>query len=648
MIEGPPELVEQRFVNIVENEDGSRGLLRHTEFLNRISPDPSPDRAAAEWVIQRGGSVDLHVKGKTRRFVSSVDQLPEGPFVAAEFRMSGLGSMSDLQLREFAGICAGVKLPFGLHLQHTAVTDAGLQSVKDLPIAHLILDGTQVSDTGLTHLQELSALHALDLGGTRVTDLGVEKLAAMSGLDSLALSSTEISDRALEYLSALPNLRTLTIQSVKITNDGLRHLAGHRNLRTLLLNANQIGDEGVKHLAGLMDLGRLELQGTAVSDQSVAVLKQLTNLGELNLIDTAVTESGAAALHKALPGCRISYGNGKSPIVLEPSTGNDRKAAEWVLEQGGRVSIAYPDGTHGSLISDRSELPSEPFQLFEIQLSGLKSIPDEMPLRQLSRLIQVSFAGSRTTSKQIRQLADLPRLQVLGAGNAELDDDCIQHLNQFPLLTHLDVTVYSEDAIRRLAGLTQIRELGIDIAADLKGEPLDVMATMPNLEDVRISNGDLRWSEVAKLARIPKLRRLALDSRRSLAADPEGFQELSAFSNLKTLLLADMSFSDPALSQLPLLPEVEELAVLRCNLSDEGVRKLAEFPRLKALYLANTPTITDAAFAHLKALDALEELNVVSCNVTAEAVLSLSKALPKCRITYGPEANPVVIEPVAE
>ena len=64
-----------------------------------------------------------------------------------------------------------------LNLNHTKVTDAGLDHLKALSsLKVLFLVDTEVTDAGLEHLEGLARLERLYLGDTEVTVVAVQRL----------------------------------------------------------------------------------------------------------------------------------------------------------------------------------------------------------------------------------------------------------------------------------------------------------------------------------------------------------------------------------------------------------------------------------------------------------------------------------------
>ncbi|MCL2347881.1 MAG: hypothetical protein FWC50_06410, partial [Planctomycetaceae bacterium] len=96
-----------------------------------------------------------------------------------------------------------------------------------------------------------------------------------------------VADADWGYLKDLKQLQSLHLMTTQISDSGLENLKGLTKLKTLWLNGNQnITDAGLKSLAGLKDLEGLDLTGC-----------------------DKMTDKGVAELQKALPNCKISYGN---------------------------------------------------------------------------------------------------------------------------------------------------------------------------------------------------------------------------------------------------------------------------------------------------------------------------------------------------
>jgi Leucine-rich repeat (LRR) protein len=136
------------------------------------------------------------------------------------------------------------------------------------------LNGTQVTDAGLAHLQGLTALQELYLRGTQVTDAGLAHLRGLTGLLSLNLNDTQVTDAGLAHLQGLSGLGTLSLSGTQVTDAGLAHLQGLTGLQELSLRLTQVTDAGLEHLQGLTGLEILILNGTQVTDAGLGQFRQ--------------------------------------------------------------------------------------------------------------------------------------------------------------------------------------------------------------------------------------------------------------------------------------------------------------------------------------------------------------------------------------
>jgi Leucine-rich repeat (LRR) protein/predicted Ser/Thr protein kinase len=199
---------------------------------------PVTDRSAAEWVLARGGTVEVSgVSGKVR----AAGQLPPEPFTLTGVdlahrevgddlsRLRGLKGLKDLNLpvskatdRALVSL-GGLPVLTGLNVSGCAgVTDAALAHLKGLKnLAGLHLQRTGVTDAGLAHLPEFPALAVLSLDATAVTDEGLGHFKGCKSLVLLGLSETAVTDEGLKHLTALDQLIALGLTNSKVTADGV-------------------------------------------------------------------------------------------------------------------------------------------------------------------------------------------------------------------------------------------------------------------------------------------------------------------------------------------------------------------------------------------------------------------------------------------
>jgi len=175
-------------------------------------------------------------------------------------------------------------------------------------LRELYLMFTQVSDDGMLALASIPQLWTLSIGGQSrgvITNTGFSHLADLTALRLLHLSSADISDAGLTPLDQMPWLESLAIGDSRITDVGVTKLLKLRRLRELDLNDSDITGLTIGQLALLPMLRRLDLSGTKLSDERIPQLSTLGNLDELGVFRTQLTSKGVEALREALPDTRI-------------------------------------------------------------------------------------------------------------------------------------------------------------------------------------------------------------------------------------------------------------------------------------------------------------------------------------------------------
>jgi hypothetical protein len=170
-------------------------------------------------------------------------------------------------------------------------------------VAVVSLDHTKVTDGGLESIGALPHLQQLYLYDTRITDAGVERIKRLTQLRRLWLGNTQVTDVGLKHLTGLTKLIELSLLRARITDAGLEHLGGLTQLPNLYLDDTPITDAGLKHLERLFQLEKLYLDNTQITDAGLEHLKGLTRLRCLGLKGTKVTADGVKKLQQALPNC---------------------------------------------------------------------------------------------------------------------------------------------------------------------------------------------------------------------------------------------------------------------------------------------------------------------------------------------------------
>ena len=216
----------------------------------------------------------------------------------------GVRSISDAGLVHLKGL---VNLQW-LNLQGTSISDVGLAHLKGLTNLHgLYLASRDITNAGLAHLSGLTKLQWLDLESNgHITSEALAHLKDIP-LRGITLTVTQMDDTALAHLGEISTLEILTMWSDRITDAGVAHLQKLKSLQYLVLGA-QLGDEGLAHLAGLTELRFMAIHGSEISDAGMVHLARLTNLQVLGLDSTRISDEGVAHL-TGLTKLHTNYGS---------------------------------------------------------------------------------------------------------------------------------------------------------------------------------------------------------------------------------------------------------------------------------------------------------------------------------------------------
>lgn len=203
------------------------------------------------------------------------------------------------------------KTSVAVDLFQTKATDGDLETIRCFDLVALTLTGTQITDAGLRHLQDMQRLGDLGLHNTRVSDEGLARLSDLRSLESLNLGSTDVTDAGLKHLKSSLKLYLLSLENTRVTDSGLVPLSELPGLRTLILDRTSVTDQGVAHLGRLETLNDLRLGSTKISDAGLEHLADIPQLRTLVLSDTTITGAGLKHLPSSvktlwLPGTKLN------------------------------------------------------------------------------------------------------------------------------------------------------------------------------------------------------------------------------------------------------------------------------------------------------------------------------------------------------
>lgn len=258
----------------------------------------------------------------------------------------------------------------------------------------------------------------------------------------------------------------------------------------------------------------------------------------------------------------------------------DRKAAEWTLNMGGRVTLAGETRR----ISDIASLPAGDFEVKVLDWVGLNADPPD--LERLSGL---------------RKLEELHLAGPFWSRNADGGRDGSRDLKYLAGVSTLHTITFSYHFLDSL----RFRDTGL--------EEIKALAGMRELV--------LRQSAVTGKTIAPFVNLEALDVTLCPFND-EGLRNLAGMKRMKRLWLGDTTITDAAMESLAGMKDLEDLDLHGTGVTDAGLVHLKGLTKLRKLNLMGL-NITDASLALIASMAGLEELNLYRTKVSNEGLASL-------------------------
>ena len=98
-----------------------------------------------------------------------------------------------------------------------------------------------IGDRELRLIGRLGKVEYLDLQGTKVTDAGLSSLRGCTSLEFLWLANTSIGDLGARHLASIPSLVNLTLDDTQVGDDGLTALSELDGLVSLGVRNTRVG-----------------------------------------------------------------------------------------------------------------------------------------------------------------------------------------------------------------------------------------------------------------------------------------------------------------------------------------------------------------------------------------------------------------------
>lgn len=199
-------------------------------------------------------------------------------------------------------------------LMDDEISDASLVYLERLPLTTLNLSGNPISDSGLAHIARISSLtFGLSLQHTKITAAGLTSLMRLKRLGSLSLSYNKLGKQGCARLAAITNLKRVHLCECGLDNDALKQLSPMRQLVLLDLSNNPLNLD-LEHRASQKPYKETPQLRNKFDDRGLDYLRALKHLEDLDLSFTDVTPAGLSRLQRAVPHCRIK-------LTIEPPHG---------------------------------------------------------------------------------------------------------------------------------------------------------------------------------------------------------------------------------------------------------------------------------------------------------------------------------------
>ncbi len=261
-------------------------------------------------------------------------------------------------------------------------------------------------------------------------------------------------------------------------------------------------------------------------------------------------------------------------------------------------------------------------------LVGDKGIPQLVGLKKL-KIIDLRLSPL-VSDKSMETLAGMASLRAVRLVGVNITDAGVESLLKLPALVELDVRNcggVTRKGIEKMGAKKSLRTLKIGGAA-LGDKTLQLVAGMQNITSLAIETSPVTDAGVARLSKLP-LKSLTIYQCANVT--DAGLKILADHKELKQLTLRDLPAKGTVLALLPHPEKLVSLNMAQSRITDTEVVHLAKMTNLKQLNLSET-AISDTALETFAKLKSLKKLIINQTAVSEEGIERLRKNLPGCEI----------------
>jgi hypothetical protein len=295
------------------------------------TPALAPDKAVAEWVLQRGGSVEIEMADRSRNRLATIDDLTglstnhEGPVVKVEQRLRWQNEKnidSRLVYHANANIWReeDSKGNFVFSFVERSRTPEYVELFDDSRkvVLRAYPDRVMYSDAGGTAFElwrgrwvdgpgeaEQFSVVGIELTAKPdVTDQGLACVARLHRLEWLGVGGTAVTDALFDHLRSLPNLRGIGVNWTGVSGHGLATLADAQ-LKHLEISGMKDPEVAIAYLNKRGVAEWINFDGMKMTPESVRLLGEMKTLKALHFRHGLIAEEQLEVLKRQLPACHF-------------------------------------------------------------------------------------------------------------------------------------------------------------------------------------------------------------------------------------------------------------------------------------------------------------------------------------------------------
>ena len=328
--------------------------------------------------------------------------------------------------------------------------------------------------------------------------------------------------------------------------------------------------------------------------------------------------------------------------IAKPSAGQvspadvDRKGAEWVLGQSGKVTVSVAG--RDRYVTNASQLPGEPFRVVGIDLGNAKFVNDDtlVNVKDLIACRNINLEGTNISDDGLKHLKNLDLLAGVRVHFTTVTGVGFKYLSGTSGLKYVDAffTPFTDEGLEVLKAFPSLEWLYV-VSDQMTDAGLSHLRDMKRLTGLHIGGAKITIRGIEHLAEAPLLERLSIDR----FTDDDQFKELTRLVRLKGLDLYGSRITDKGLEPIRALRDLDSFSLQTSPLiTDRGLAILLDLPKLRNLNLKGI-AVTDSGLKTLQKIGSLRSLDISGTKVTAAGVTRFADAVPNCKVTMSPEVQ---------